>query len=66
MSGIVDERTLAHSVFFIEPPLGDKVGYYIAPIDFAGKVIEGLRWRRQQGNQLDKIGQKASVDGVFD
>uniref|UniRef100_A0A672IZC0 Ig-like domain-containing protein n=1 Tax=Salarias fasciatus TaxID=181472 RepID=A0A672IZC0_SALFA len=28
-------------VFIIESPLSDKAGYYIAPIDFAGGMIEG-------------------------
>lgn len=28
-------------VFIIESPLSDKAGYYIGPIDFAGRMIEG-------------------------
>lgn len=57
---------LAQAVFIIDSPLNDKAGYYIAPIDFAGRMIEGKRECTQQGNQLDKIGQKASIDGMFD
>lgn len=53
-------------VFIIESPLADKTGYYISPIDSAGRMIEGSRWSRQQGNQLDKIGQKSSIDNIFD
>ncbi len=31
----------AGPVFIIESPLSDKAGYYITPIDFAGRMIEG-------------------------
>lgn len=57
---------LVQAVFIIDSPLNDKAGYYIGPIDFAGRMIEGWRWSRQQGSQLDKIGQKASIDDMFD
>lgn len=41
---IVREQMLmwAH-VFITESPLSDKAGYYIAPIDFEGGMIEGWR-----------------------
>lgn len=56
----------APPLFIIESLLADKTGYYISPIDSAGKMIERSGRSRQQGNQLDKIGQKSSIDNIFD
>lgn len=39
----MNESLARGSVLIIESLLSDKAGYYIAPIDFAGGMIEGWR-----------------------